>query len=183
MIFNVDFDDQVLFKKINGIPLYTSKTLTNLWGKGHASVGRITMDSAAYVARYIMKKQYLDKNDPEKVKKHYERIDTETGELFHVEHEYSTMSKNIGQAWFNKYSKEVYEKDFLTFKGEKFRPPKYYDRLYADLHPEGMEKIKRERIRNIKKQKDYDNIHRLRTRERVKILQTNRLIRSLGEQP
>ncbi len=185
LLFNIRFNDRVLFKKINGIPLYTSKTLTRIWGKGHASVGEITMNSAAYVARYIMKKQYPSRDDDAQARyvENYERINTTTGEIHTVKPEYSTMSRNIGKEWFKKFKGDLYPKDFVTWRGEKFKPPKYYDRLYADLHPERMEKIKKTRIRNIKKQKDYNNINRLATRQRVKILQTSRLIRTLGEQP
>ena len=140
------------------------------------------MDSAAYVARYIMKKQYPDRNDPDKYKKHYESINTETGEVTILKPEYSTMSKNIGKQWFEKYHKDIYPKDYLTYKGEKFKPPRFYDRLYEDLHPEGMATIKKQRIANMTKQKDILTIHRLRTLERIKSLQTSRLPRSLGEQ-
>ncbi len=138
------------------------------------------MDSVAYVARYIMKKQYKNNEDPEAVKRHYEVIDEDTGEVWDRKPEYSTMSRNIGKQWFLENTGDCYPKDFVTFQGEKFKPPKYYDRLFADLHPEGMEKIKK--IRSIKRKVNNNNdLSRLRTRERVKILQTSRLIRPLGE--
>jgi hypothetical protein len=44
--------------------------LTSVWGLGHASVGDLTFESAAYVARYVMKKV----NGSLK-KSHYEVID------------------------------------------------------------------------------------------------------------
>lgn len=183
LLFNLDFQDLEHFKTINGIPLYTSEKLSKIWGKGHASVGRVTMDSAAYVARYIMKKQYPNRNDQgEACRKHYESINTDTGEVTTLKPEYSTMSKNIGAEWFKKYQGDVFPKDFLTYKGEKFKPPKFYDRLYEASHPEGMAKIKIKRIANMNKQKENQSLHRLRTRERVKLLQISRLTRTLGEQ-
>ncbi len=182
ILFNIEFRDQILFKKINGVPLYTSDKLSKIWGKGHCSVGSVTMDSVAYVARYIMKKQYKNHEDPEAVKIHYQSIDEATGEVWDRKPEYSTMSRNIGKEWFLQNKGDCYPKDFVTFQGEKFKPPKYYDRLYSDLHPEGMEKIKR--IRSIKRNpKENNDIARLRTKNRVKILQTSRLIRPLGEHP
>ena len=63
LIFGFAFKDMTLYKVINEIPLFKSAELTKIWGKGHASVGNITMESAAYVARYIMKKQYPNKHD------------------------------------------------------------------------------------------------------------------------
>ena len=55
ILFGIEFTDLVIFKTINGIPLYTSATLTKIWGKGHASGGNVTMQSAAYVALLILK--------------------------------------------------------------------------------------------------------------------------------
>ncbi len=182
IIFNLDFDDLVQFKTQNGIPLYTSETLTKIWGKGHCSVGRVTMDSVAYVARYIMKKQYPSKLPTAQAAyvENYERIDTDTGEIHNVKPEYSTMSRNIGKEWFLSNQGDCFPKDFVTFKGEKFKPPKFYDRLYSDLHPEQMEVIKKKRgSHNLTSKDNTDD--RLRTRARVKTLQTARLIRPLGE--
>lgn len=38
--------------------LYTSKTLSKIWGKGYVIIGELTYQSACYVARYITKKIY-----------------------------------------------------------------------------------------------------------------------------
>ena len=141
------------------------------------------MSSAAYVARYIMKKIYPNKEDPKRnalYVKNYERIKINTGEITNVKPEYSTMSRNIGLEWFKKYKMDIYNKDFLTYKGEKFRPPKYYDRLYADLHPDHMEVIKAKReVKNLTSKNN--TIERLRVREKVKTLQIAKLKRSLSE--
>lgn len=55
-IFGFNFDDLKLWKVQNKQKLYRSKKLEKLWDKGHSSVGTVTFESAAYVARYIMKK-------------------------------------------------------------------------------------------------------------------------------
>ncbi len=182
LIFNHNFKDLKFFKQINGVPLYTSKTLTKLWGLGHCSVGTITMDSAAYVARYIMKKQYPDKRDDGQAHAdHYTFVDQETGEYHELIPEYSTMSRNIGKQWFLNNPKDVFPKDFLTLKGEKFKPPKFYDRLYEELHPKRMEKIKRQRTEKMSKHKKDSTIERLKTRERVIQIRTKQLIRPISE--
>ena len=182
ILFNINFNDLVHFKTINKIPLYTSKELTKIWGKGHASVGNVTMQSAAYVARYIMKKQYPSKLSTAQAAyvENYERINTDTGEIHNVKPEYSTMSRNIGIEWFKQFKMDIYNKDYLTYKGEKFRPPKYYDRLYADHNPIHMEEIKAKRQRNADKNPN-NTIARLRVRQKIKTLQTAKLIRSLSE--
>lgn len=55
-IFGHNFDDLVHWQTRNKVPLYRSKTLEELWPYGYSSVGTVTFESAAYVARYIMKK-------------------------------------------------------------------------------------------------------------------------------
>lgn len=55
-LFNFNFDDLTLWKTQNKQKLYRSKKLEKLWPLGHSSVGTVTFESAAYVARYIMKK-------------------------------------------------------------------------------------------------------------------------------
>lgn len=58
-IFNWVPNDLVV-KKLNKIqqPLFTSETLSKLWGNGFIIVGQLTMESAAYIARYTQKKIY-----------------------------------------------------------------------------------------------------------------------------
>ena len=55
-LFNHDFADKTLWKITNDVPLYRSSSLEELWPYGHSSVGNVTFQSAAYVARYILKK-------------------------------------------------------------------------------------------------------------------------------
>lgn len=55
-LFGHNFTDLKLWKETNGQKLYRSKELEQLWPFGHSSVGSVTFESAAYVARYIMKK-------------------------------------------------------------------------------------------------------------------------------
>ena len=59
-IFGFDFKDKKIYTYRNGIPLYTSDSLSELWPFGFSSLGAVTFDSAAYVARYIMKKLHGD---------------------------------------------------------------------------------------------------------------------------
>jgi hypothetical protein len=74
LIFGHEFEDQELFKTNHGNDkLYTSPSLDKLWGKGYAVIGELTFQSAAYVARYIMKKI-----TGSIAKQHYERIDEST---------------------------------------------------------------------------------------------------------
>lgn len=56
-LFNHDFSDKTPWKTTEtGFKLFRSKELEELWPYGYSSVGAVSFESAAYVARYIMKK-------------------------------------------------------------------------------------------------------------------------------
>lgn len=56
-LFGIDFPDRKLWKVTDSkSKLYRSEILEKLWTKGFSSVGDVNFESAAYVARYIMKK-------------------------------------------------------------------------------------------------------------------------------
>lgn len=178
LLFGVDFPDKRLHTVINGHRLYTSETLQKLWPFGYSSIGDVTFESAAYVARYIMKKVTGDDADI-----HYAIIDQETGEIVgRKEPEYTTMSRRPGIAadWFDKYSEDVYPKDFITVRGKKMRPPKFYDKLMERTRPYEIEDIKNARIENAKKHAENNTEDRLRVREQVQLLKLKKLPRNVG---
>lgn len=74
LIFGFDFPDKTLLKVSRGNSLFVSKTLDSLWGLGHCFIGAVSFQSAAYVARYVMKKQ-TGKNATD----FYRRVNPETG--------------------------------------------------------------------------------------------------------
>ena len=60
-LFGYDFPDKVFFKRsASGDKLYTSKLLESLWPYGISSVGDVTFQSAAYIARYCVAKRTGD---------------------------------------------------------------------------------------------------------------------------
>jgi hypothetical protein len=61
--------------------------------KGHCLLGDLTFESAAYVARYVVKKI----NGQQKFL-HYAIINHETGEFHSLKQEYTTMSRRPGIA-------------------------------------------------------------------------------------
>ncbi len=132
-IFGLNFkEDRQPLGNPSGHPLFTSQTLTDTWRHGFVSIGELTFDSAAYVASYVFKKA----NGPT-LEARSERLDPETGEIWKVKPEYATMSRRpgLGQKWFDKYKSDLYPGDFAIAKGQKFRPPKYYDRLLEKTDP------------------------------------------------
>ena len=100
IIFNHNFHDWVyLYTTPNGSDIYTSPTLEKIWGKGFVTIGTVTFESAAYIARYVMKKingVMADEIDKKTGLKPYERCETEYGEIveiYKVLPEFSDMSR------------------------------------------------------------------------------------------
>jgi hypothetical protein len=189
ILFNHNFDDWVyLFDSPSGEPIFTSPQLEKIWGLGFVTVGTVTFESAAYVARYVMKK--LNGSAAEQINnetglKHYERINSFTGEISEVLPEYSTMSRGgrngrgIAFDWINKYISDCYPKDFTTIRGIKVKPPRYYDLYLESIDPQMYDDIKEGR--NIERylRADDNSPLRLLQKEKVKEAQFNKLIRSL----
>lgn len=113
----------------NGDTLYTSEFIADSWPYGFHTVGEVTFESCAYVARYVTKK-YMGKAK----QSHY-------GQL---EPEFTHMSRRngIGYDWFQKYHKDVYPLDEFEFRGRLYKPPKYYDQLLRKLDFEEYHSVK-----------------------------------------
>lgn len=129
LLFNHDWSDKKFFSERNGNRVYTSDSLSRMWGKGFAVSGEVTFESAAYVARYVMKKV----TGPS-ASNHYGLRRPE----------YITMSRRpgIGKGWFEKFSSDVYPLDRVVVRGVDSRPPRFYDSLFAKLDPAEMARIK-----------------------------------------
>ncbi len=174
-LFNIDFNDKVLWSSRKGVDLYHSDTLDEIWGHGMCTIGEVNYASAAYVARYITKKI-----NGLHAASHYYRVDEETGEQYYLEPEYITMSRRpgIGARWFNRFGKsDVYAKDFVTVNGKKFKPPKYYDTLYDNTAPNALAKLKHKRKLAGIAQGDNNTIARLKVRATCARARNNSLIR------
>lgn len=105
-----------------GERLWISERLNRIWQKGYCVIGSLSFDSAAYVARYILKKI----TGPA-AEQHYNGNPSE----------FVCMSRRpgIGKVWFDNFKGDIYNKDFLTIKnGLKCRPPRYFDKLFSASH-------------------------------------------------
>lgn len=162
--FNLDFDDLEPFRGSGKSALFTSQTLARLWTAGYATVGRVTFDSAAYVARYVMKKV-----TGEPAAAHYEWIDQETGEIHDRRPEFNKMSlkPGIGRNWFERYKHEVYPDDFVVMSGRKVKPPRYYDGLYELEYPSDFRQIRFKRKSVARSKSEDATPERLAVREKV----------------
>lgn len=120
-IFGHDFEDKKVFSRRRGNRLYVSVALQKLWPYGFSTIGQLTAQSAAYVARYVMKKRGADHPD-------YEFVNPQTGEVHQRVPEFCRMSlkPGIGQGWFDKYKSDVFPKDRIVFNGKELGVPRYY---------------------------------------------------------
>lgn len=161
ILFGVDFSgDRYHWTMRNGYPVWRSATLENLWPHGYSEIGTVTSKSANYVARYIFKKVNGDRGAD-----HYTRTDPTTGEMVPIQPEYVTMSRRpgIGASWFERYASEVYPHDEVIVDGRPQKPPRFYDKLYAETDPEAFGKIAAERRTHYQPQNNTPD--RLATRE------------------
>lgn len=176
VIFGLDFshDRKLLKLTKDGHPLYTSPSLDKAWGKGYCNIGEMTMESAAYVARYCMKKV------TGKIAEHYyERIDPETGEVFNLKPPYTTMSRKpgIGGTWFEKYEPDVYPRDEVIINAQKSRPPSYYDRQLDKSDPDLLQQIKKQREKDAELFTRDNTPKRLAVKESIIMKRINKLKR------
>ncbi len=179
-LFNFETPEKKFQTVINGNRLYSSKPLEEKWGNGYTLTGQVTFQSAAYVARYIMKKI----NGPA-ADKHYITSHAETGEILSEKKpEFVTMSTKygIGRSWYKKFYKDVYPHDYVVINGRKMRPPKYYDRLYEIDFPDEFQKIKSKRLENSIKHAKDNTPERLAVREHVKKSKISRLKRGYDQE-
>lgn len=161
LIFNFDFPDKELFQVRNGIRLYRSEELERLWPFGFSTIGNVTFESAAYVARYTLKKIGFRGDAP------YRKF-LQTRQI-----PYITMSRRPGIAheWFQQFKSDVYPHDYVVINnGIQLRPPRYYDKLYDLEYPEIMKAIKEHRKEVAIQFEDELTPDRLSVKERLAVL-------------
>jgi len=134
VLFGIDFaDKRPHSKNEHGDQLFTSDLLDKIWSHGHAFFGKVTVQSARYVAKYCIKKV----NGP-----------LAPGHYGSRQPEFAIMSlkPGIGSGWFEKYQSDVYPSDFIVLQGKKRSPPRYYDEQYSRIDELGLELVKSQRL-------------------------------------
>lgn len=176
-LFNLDFSDKKLFSENNGYPLFTSEVLEDLWPYGFSTIGDLTFESAAYTARYVLKKV-----TGHNASDHYLRCD-EYGVAYWLEPEYTTMSRRpgIGKDWYEKYKADVFPSDEVPVPGSGLfkKVPRYYEQILASEEPEQHEEIKKLRQAFRRAHGDEYSPERLMDKYKVKKAQVSQLKRGL----
>lgn len=134
ILFNCGFPDREPWSK----GLYRSRELERHWPYGFSSIGDVTFESAAYVARYCVSKVTGDG-----ALVHYGVVDPSTGELVERVPEFGHMSlkPGIGSEWLEKYRSDVYPDGTVVMRGRQCKPPKFYDRRFKREDPDGYEAL------------------------------------------
>ena len=178
IIFNLPIEDlQYLYTTNAKNKVYTSEIISKIWDKGLCSIGEVTWDSAAYVARYVMKK--------------LKGRESETYKKLGIVPEFVRMSRNegIAKAYYEQHKEEIYKNDEIILqkkdKVEVVKPCSYYDKMFDIDNHELMEKIKAKRAEiaqaNQKLQLEKTNLTKeeyLEVKERNKMAQIQTLKRA-----
>lgn len=164
-LFGFDFSDKCLWKVVNGQRLYLSDTLARIWGKGFCTIGALTFESAAYVARYCTKKITGKRSED-----HYQGRQPE----------YNTMSlkPGIGAGWYDKWKSDCFPSDYLVVNGAKCKPPRFYDKLLDREDSFLFEKIKQARL-ELASDDDDNGYRRLLDREKCQMARFKKLVRTI----
>ena len=175
LLFNFDFPDKKLWRQSRENPLYRSEELEKLWPLGHSSIGDATFESAAYVARYILKKR----TGPE-AEDHYHYVDAD-GVVHRRLPEYTTMSRRPGIAanWYARFGREVHSRDHTVIAGRKGRPPKFYDEQLEKEDRQRYLEIKRRRKERGQAHEANNTPERRRVREKIQQLRARKLAREI----
>jgi len=130
-LFGVDFsDDRKLFgSAAGGDRTYISDSVAEHWKYGNHLIGTLNFESAAYIARYIMKKLKGPNVSP--VPLAY----LEGGEIVLPNPEFMLMSKGIGKGWFKDYfMSDVFPTgSVVTSQGSRAPVPRYYKTLLKEV--------------------------------------------------
>lgn len=151
-LFGLDFAfDRVPFSGNSGLPIWVSESLGKAWRFGFTTVGDLTVETAYYVAQYV-----VEKIDGDLQKKHWFYQNRKAP--------FAVMSRKpgVGATWFQKYKSDVFPSDECVVNGRVYRPPRYYDERLDELELELIKKKRKERVN-----RENASAERLAVRERV----------------
>lgn len=176
-LFNFNFPDRKYWcVSPSGQRLYRSKVLEELWPVGNSTIGAVTFQSAAYVARYCVAKM-----TGRAAESWYEHV-TEDGEIVRRTPEFNHMSlkPGIGSMWLERFARDVYPRGKVVVNGREAKPPRFYDRWYKRFDPDGAEALEYIRFVESRLHLDDQTEARLKVREQVAVARFNTFKRELS---
>lgn len=154
-LFNEAFrEDRVAYRKAGKFQIYKSETLSRLWPHGLHEIGELTQQSAAYMARYSLKKVGGDL-----AREHYGDLEPE---FVHM-----SLRPGIGARWFARFGADVYPHDRVVVGGKKVRPPRFYDKLLKRKDRPLLTDLKEGREERARLRWEDNTVARLKDREIV----------------
>lgn len=167
IIFGLQFPDLMIHTVKHGYQYYRSPILERLWPYGFSLVGNVTFESAAYVARYVFKKQKGDDVDDSL-------------------QPFVLMSRmpGLGHDWYGKYKNQIYPNDFIVIRdGVTCKPPQYYDSLLSKDNPDLYEQVKKARQDKYRRDEDMtsNDYAAAEIQERLKAKKLTNLVRRLHD--
>lgn len=174
-LFGFDFPDKTPVRFLCKSKLYRSATLERLWPFGFSSIGAMTFESAAYTARYIMKKITGDLAD-----EHYTSIDDDGVVTKRVpEFCHMSLKPGIGAEWLRRFHSDVYPNGTCVVRGKECKPPRYYDKVFLGDDPDGYAQMLYEREMDSRNYSADQTDDRLAVREQVALARMRSLTRSI----
>lgn len=167
-VFGFDFPDQVYSSTSDsGHPIYRSAILDALWTHGDCYVGALAFESAAYVARYCLKKRLGNTRGTY----------AEDG----ITPEFARMSRRpaIGLDWFRRFNKDVFPHDSFVVRDFPSRPPRFFLNLLKKMDPQLAKDVADERAKYAHEHPEESGRRRLAEREKVKLSAIGLLTRRL----
>lgn len=176
LIFGWDFPDKTFWKRHRQHDYFRSEELESIWTKGHSIIGHVTPETAAYTARYVLKKKTGKQLKYEPPQKYIDGYG-----LTEVMPEFCRMSlkPGIGAKWFERYGKQdVFDSgDFIIINGKKYSTPRYYDTLLERLDVDRLLEVKSERRDRARQHNPNNTYERLSVREEIQQMKADKLIR------
>ncbi|WNK12743.1 MAG: replication initiator protein [Microvirus sp.] len=176
ILFGFNFPDRVPVRLLNAEGLEHSANLDKLWRHGFCTIGKVSFESASYIARYCMQKRTGQQADT-----HYMYTDPDTGEIIMRTPEFNRMSlkPGIGKNWIRKFQDDVYPFDGVISRGVETKPPRYYDKHVDETSPDLLKTVKdRRESDGITRKPDHTD-RRNSDRNHVVKARSKTLIRSL----
>ena len=131
-LFGVDFnrDRRIFGRASGGDRTYISDSVSRAWTQGNHLIGTLNFESAAYIARYILKKIKGPGASPLPL-----AVDADSGEVVLPNPEFLCMSKGIGKSWFRDFfMSDVFpHAGVLTAQGSRAPVPRYYKNLLKEV--------------------------------------------------
>lgn len=119
-----------------GQPLYQSELVNETWNQGFTVVGELNTNTAAYTARYTLKKA--------------QGLDNAYNDRLGIPREFVTMSRKpgVGLKYYEDHKTEIYDCDEIILpasskdKPNVVKPPRYFDIKFNKDDPREMARIK-----------------------------------------